>query len=260
MAILRHMADAESAHPLADCAPPAAAARRRPGSRRRSAAGCRRAPPAVPTGRCRRRRRRRGFRLRADANETSSTRATPRSSRTIEAARLERDLARMRRALVDLEDHLAADHRVGELGGEVSAVSKVATISPRRITETRSVSAHDLAQLVGDEDDRLVLRPSAPAASRTADRPRPASARRSARRAPGFRRRAPAPSGFRRAAAGRPTIRRRSRRDRPRARIRLPSSRELLADRAAPSASSGPPSAPSMTFSSTLSGGTSMKC
>ena len=42
-------------------------------------------------------------------------------------------------------------------GGEVLAVSKVATISPRRITDTRSVKIHDLAQLVGDEDDGLVL-------------------------------------------------------------------------------------------------------
>ena len=38
-----------------------------------------------------------------------------------------------------------------------SAVSRVATISPRRMTETRVGDRHDLAQLVGDEDDGLAL-------------------------------------------------------------------------------------------------------
>ena len=58
-----------------------------------------------------------------------------------QTARLQDDRAGMRLALVDLEDHLAADHRVGELRRRGRDVSKVATISPRRITETRSVSA-----------------------------------------------------------------------------------------------------------------------
>ena len=56
-----------------------------------------------------------------------------------EIPRLERDSARMSGALVDLEDHLAPDHRVGELGRRGHRRFEVATISPRRITETRSV-------------------------------------------------------------------------------------------------------------------------
>ena len=74
-----------------------------------------------------------------------------------EIARLERDRARMRRALLDLEDHLAPDHRVGELGrrgpGRVEGRDHLAAPHHRDAVGQR----HDLAQLVGDEDDGLVL-------------------------------------------------------------------------------------------------------
>ena len=74
-----------------------------------------------------------------------------------EIARLEHDPARMRLALVDLEDHLAADHRVGELGRRrlrrVEGRDHLAAPHHRDAVG----EAHDLAQLVGDEDDRLVL-------------------------------------------------------------------------------------------------------
>ena len=74
-----------------------------------------------------------------------------------EIARLERDLAGMGRTLVDLEDHLTTDHGVGEfrrrgLGGVEGRDHLAAPHDRHSVGE-----AHDLAQLVGDEDDRLVL-------------------------------------------------------------------------------------------------------
>ena len=74
-----------------------------------------------------------------------------------EVARLERDPARMRGALVDLQDDLAPDHRVGELRrrglGGIEGRDHLAAPHHRHAVG----QAHDLAQLVGDEDDRLVL-------------------------------------------------------------------------------------------------------
>ena len=74
-----------------------------------------------------------------------------------EIARLERNPTRMRRALVDLQDHLAPDHRVGEFRrrsfGGVEGRDHLAAPHHRDAVG----QAHDLAQLVGDEDDRLVL-------------------------------------------------------------------------------------------------------
>ena len=74
-----------------------------------------------------------------------------------EIARLERDLARMRGPLVDLEDHLAPDHRVGELRrrGLRGVEGRDHLAAPHHRDAVGQ--AHDLAQLVGDEDDRLVL-------------------------------------------------------------------------------------------------------
>ncbi len=91
-------------------------------------------------------------------NETSSTRVTPRSSRTVKPARLQHDLAGMRGPLVDLENDLAADHRVGEFGrGSLRGLERRNDFAaPHHRDAIRQ--AHDLAQLVGDEDDRLVLR------------------------------------------------------------------------------------------------------
>ena len=74
-----------------------------------------------------------------------------------EIARFERDLARMRLALVDLEDHLAADHGVGELRRR--RLRRIEGRDHFAAPHHRDAvgEAHDLAQLVGDEDDRLVL-------------------------------------------------------------------------------------------------------
>ena len=82
---------------------------------------------------------------------------TPRSSRTARSAHLEHDPAGMRRALVDLEDHLAADHRVGELRRRSlrGLEGRDDLAAPHHRDAIRQ--AHDLAQLVGDEDDGLVL-------------------------------------------------------------------------------------------------------
>ena len=64
----------------------------------------------------------------------------------------------MRGALLDLEDDLASDHRVGELGrgGRGGFESRDDFAAPHHRDAIRQ--AHDLAQLVRDEDDRLVLR------------------------------------------------------------------------------------------------------
>ena len=63
----------------------------------------------------------------------------------------------MRGALVDLQDDFAPDHRVGELGrrglGGIEGRDHLAAPHHRHAVG----QAHDLAQLVGDEDDRLVL-------------------------------------------------------------------------------------------------------
>ena len=100
--------------------------------------------------------------------ETLATRSTPRSSMT---DRLSTSSSGAPGSRVPTSRRAAA--RAGRPSARpvpaarCAAVSRVATISPRRMTETRSVDRHDLAQLVGDEDDGLALRPSAPAAVRT---------------------------------------------------------------------------------------------
>ncbi len=71
--------------------------------------------------------------------------------------RLERDWARMRRALFDLQDDLAPDHRVGELGRRGAGGVESRDHLPAPHHRHAVGQAHDLAQLVGDEDDRLVL-------------------------------------------------------------------------------------------------------
>ncbi len=60
-------------------------------------------------------------------------------------------------ALVDLQDHLAPDHRVGELRrrGLVGVEGRDHFAAPHHRDAVGQT--HDLAQLVGDENDRLVL-------------------------------------------------------------------------------------------------------
>jgi hypothetical protein len=102
--------------------------------------GCRRAPPAVPTGRCRRRRRCRRSRRRGPEKETSLTTWTPRLSVT-SGCRPQARAPRVRRFLVDRSSTLRPTISSASSSMEVFFVSRVATISPRRITETVSVTA-----------------------------------------------------------------------------------------------------------------------
>ena len=74
-----------------------------------------------------------------------------------EIPRLERDSARMSGALVDPEDHLAPDHGVGELGRRGHRRFEVRDDFAPAHHRHAVGEIHDLAQLVGDEDDRLVL-------------------------------------------------------------------------------------------------------
>ena len=90
-------------------------------------------------------------------NETPSTRATPRSSRTTRSRASSAIGSRMSGALVDLEDHLAPDHGVGELGRRGLRRFEVSDDFAPPHHRDAVGQAHDLAQLVGDEDDRLVL-------------------------------------------------------------------------------------------------------
>ena len=119
---------------------------------------------------------------------------------------------------------------------------------------------HDLAQLVGDQHDRHAALLQGRRGCGTAGRSPAASAPRSARRGSGCARRGTAPSGSRPAAARRPTGRRPARRDRRSGRSRAPAAPAPPAPPPVPPASSGPPSAPSTTFSSTVKLSISMKC
>ena len=157
MAVLRHVADADEALGMRIVLRrPAAAGRRSrispplsgrmPASASSSSDWPLPATPATPRISPSRR-----------TKETPSTRDDAAVVAHDEVARLERDLARMRLALVDLEDHLAADHGVGELGrrGLRGVEGRDHLAAPHHRDAVGE--AHDLAQLVGDEDDRLVL-------------------------------------------------------------------------------------------------------
>ena len=65
----------------------------------------------------------------------SSSRRTPRSVDQAEMLGLQPHLAGLRRRLVELQAHLAADHQLGQLLGDRSrAVARSATIAPWRMT------------------------------------------------------------------------------------------------------------------------------
>jgi hypothetical protein len=68
------------------------------------------------------------------------SRSTPCSSTTRRFSTRARSCP-ARGLLVDAEEHLAADHQLGQLFGAVSAVLTVAVISPRRMTLTVSVTS-----------------------------------------------------------------------------------------------------------------------
>ena len=144
--------------------------------------------------------------------------------------------------------------------GVVSAVTKRPHHLAAPHHADRVGHRHDLAELVGDEDDRLALGLQVLEDAEEVVGLGRASARRSARRGSGCRTRGRAPSGSRRAAAGRRRARRRPRRDRPRARIPPRAASALPAPWRATAGAARPTSAPRTTFSSTVKGSTSMKC
>ena len=126
----------------------AAALRRGAGPRSRRSA---------PSGRCRRRPRCRRSRRRARANETPRTFSMPRSSTTCRSSTSSSSLARLRRRLLDAQQHLAADHRAGErLLGRALARHRLDLLAAPQDGDPVGDLEH-LVQLVADEDDRLAV-------------------------------------------------------------------------------------------------------
>ena len=181
--VLRHVQQARVAAAHADAAPRGASGARRAGSCRAPDGACRRAPPGARSGRCRRRPRRRRSRRPATAK---------RDLRDAQHAAAVDD-----RQVLDLEHGRRPARRGGfstrsstrrptissaSSAGEVVAVSSVATISPRRITETRSVAAMTSRSLWVMRMTVLPCASQRRAAGRRARRPPPGSAPRSARR------------------------------------------------------------------------------
>ena len=114
----------------------------------------------VRTVRCLRRLQCRQFR-RCDAKLTPFSRSTPLSSVTCRFFDFQDLCTGVGWHLSTCNSTLRPTISSASSSGMVSAVLTVAVISPRRITLTVSVHVHDLAQLVGDQDDRLtfVLQP-----------------------------------------------------------------------------------------------------
>ena len=221
-------------------------------ARRRGA--CRRAPRGARTGRCRRRRRCRRSRRPRTAKRRPSSRAARRvcvDDRQVLDLEHER-----RRAGAAVFSTRSSTRRPtissASSAGLVSAVSSVATISPRRMTMTSSVTAMISRSLWVM---RMMVLPWLLRRARMRKRCVGLGRGQHAGRLVedqdvGARGRAP--SGSRPAAAARPRARRRRRRDRRRARSRASSRCQLGPRRGERRASSAPSSAPSMTFSSTV--------
>ena len=91
------------------------------------------------------------------SKETSSTMVTPRESLTVRLLDRQLDRAGLGLALFDAQQHAAADHQLGELLDR--GLGGLARRHHRAAPHDRDVvgDRHDLAQLVGDEDDRLAL-------------------------------------------------------------------------------------------------------
>ncbi len=162
--------------------------------------------------------------------------------------------------LVELEANLAADHQFRQFAD--IGFRRAAMRDDRTLPHDIDVAGHrhDLAQLVGNEDDGGAARAQGLAECGTAGRSPAASARRSARPGSEFRRRDKAPSGSRPAAVrptGRSPTTASGSTPRPYSRSDAPVPARAAA---LPRRRMTPPSAPSMTFSSTVNGSTSMKC
>ncbi len=121
------------------------------------AAGCRRAPRAAPTGRCRRRPATPRISPSRRTKETPSTRTTPRSSRTTRLRASSATLPGCASPLSILRITLRPTMASASSGGEVFAGVEGRDHLAAPHHRDAVGQAHDLAQLVGDEDDRLVL-------------------------------------------------------------------------------------------------------
>ena len=90
------------------------------------------------------------------------TRGTPWSPATTRSLHLEHRLARPRRPLLDPQQHLAADHQLGQLLLAGLGGPAVRHHGPGAHDADLVGHRHDLAQLVGDQDDGAPLRLQVP--------------------------------------------------------------------------------------------------
>ena len=127
------------------------------------------------------------------ASERPRTASRPRSSRTHRSLHREHRLAGVRRRPRDVEQHLAADHQLGEAAlARALAVDRRDLLAAPQHRDAVGDLEH-LVQLVRDQDDRRAAARRARAARRTARRPPAGSAPRSARRGSARARRGRAP-------------------------------------------------------------------
>ena len=157
--VLRHVQQPEPPQLMRIAAPAGRAAARRAGSCRAPDGACRRAPRAARSGRCRRRRRCRRSRRRATVEATTfATRSTPRCIVDRQVLDLEHGGARLRAA-----PSRPAAARGGRPSARRAPPAMVSAVVERRhhlaAAHHRDAvgDGHDLAQLVGDEDDGLAL-------------------------------------------------------------------------------------------------------
>ncbi len=94
------------------------------------------------------------------------SRSTPSSSITFRFSTSSTVLPGLRRLLVDAQQHLAADHQLGQLLGRgFGGLDRRGHLAAPHDADGVG-DLHDLAQLVGDQDDRLALRPCSPSRMR----------------------------------------------------------------------------------------------
>ena len=93
---------------------------------------------------------------------TSLTRRTPLPSTTFSARTSSTTATRLRRLLVHPQQHLAPDHQFGKLVAAGGCRFDVGDHLAPAHHGDRIGQVHDLAQLVGDDDDRLALVPQRP--------------------------------------------------------------------------------------------------
>ena len=112
----------------------------------------------LASGRCRRRRRCRRSRPPGRRTRRRAPSRCPRSSTDVEVVDREQHVARLRRRLLDAEQHVAADHRARErLLGRALARHRLDRLAAPQHGDPVGDLEH-LVQLVADEDDRLAVR------------------------------------------------------------------------------------------------------